>query len=196
MLAASVMFVSAFFATRAFQQRVGTSQLIVASATAAAMTLISGNIEKSLVLLWAAYIGLLLGIALVDAESLRIPNALNLGVAILGGGMTIAAGGDLFVAMIGAGLIGAALFLIAQIYRLRTERSGLGMGDVKFVAAASICLSPMLAYSALIFACLSALAFVLWTSRSSGQRRSKVPFGPFLAPAFALALTAQLAAPL
>lgn len=129
-----------------------------------------------------------LPIAVIDLRRQRIPNTLNL--ALFGGGLAFAAlrGRDAVGAALGAALI-EAVTAFAVLYGLRAayarlrHRTGLGLGDVKFVAAAIPWIGltglPLL----LLTASTSALAVILLLrlcGRTVGLD-TRLPFGPFLA---------------
>lgn len=129
-----------------------------------------------------------LPIAVIDLRRQRIPNALNL--ALFGGGLAFAAlrGRDALGLALGAALIEAAT-AFAVFYGLRAayarlrHRTGLGLGDVKFVAAAT----PWIGLPGLPFLILaastSALAVLLLLRLFGRAVRpdTRLPFGPFLA---------------
>jgi leader peptidase (prepilin peptidase)/N-methyltransferase len=122
--------------------------------------------------------------AAVDIRSMRIPDRVNM--AILVTGLTASFLLDVVEpasAMAGAVLGGGALLAIRQAFRAWRGYDGLGLGDVKFVAAAGTWIGVEGLSFALLAGCLSALAFVgAWRVR--GQEfdpRRPIPFGPFLA---------------
>lgn len=143
-----------------------------------------------------AMLGLLCGgLALIDFRRGIIPDALNLAVGGLGLAKAVADGG------VAAGLeaiaeaiaVAAIFWLFRRLYFALRKIQGLGLGDVKFLAAAApwvgIAGIPML----LLIAALSAL-LAMGGAQLAGQRLSRqmsLPFGPFLALGLLSTLAAQ-----
>jgi leader peptidase (prepilin peptidase)/N-methyltransferase len=133
--------------------------------------------------------------AAVDIKSMIIPDAINL--AIFGTGLTAC-----FVlrfiepvsALCGAILGGGLLLLVQVAFRAYRGSDGLGLGDVKFVAATASWTGAEGLPVALLAACAAALAYVIArrsfdTEFDSGRR---IPFGPFLAFGAVAVATAQI----
>lgn len=130
---------------------------------------------------------LTLPIALIDLRRQRIPNGLTL--ALFGGGLADAAlrGDGALAPALGGALIGAVaayglLYGLRAAYARVRGRTGLGLGDVKFVAAAI----PWIGLPALplliLAASLTALATLLLLRLSGRAIRgdTRLAFGPFL----------------
>jgi leader peptidase (prepilin peptidase)/N-methyltransferase len=134
-------------------------------------------------------------LALIDIRHGIIPDGLNLSIAGLGfvNATTtsgLAGGAE---AIIEALAVGVIFWLLRQLYFAWRKIDGLGLGDVKFLAAAApwigIAGIPML----LLIATLTALA-AIGSLRLAGQtmtRRTSLPFGPFLAMGLLMTLAAQ-----
>lgn len=134
-------------------------------------------------------------IALIDLRARIIPNALNLGLLLAGLAVVALHDGAATPGEIGAGL-GPALAEAALAYllfwglraayaRLR-GRTGLGLGDVKFIAAAMPWIGLGQLPLMILIASASALAAV-GLAHLSGHRiagRTRLPFGPFLVLGF------------
>jgi leader peptidase (prepilin peptidase) / N-methyltransferase len=134
-------------------------------------------------------------LALIDIRHGIIPDGFNLAIASLGllkatvaGGL--AAGAE---AAIEAVAIGVIFWMLRRLYFAWRKIDGIGLGDVKFLAAAAPWIGvagiPML----LLIAALTALAAALGL-RWAGQamtRQTSLPFGPFLAMGLLLTLAAQ-----
>jgi leader peptidase (prepilin peptidase) / N-methyltransferase len=132
---------------------------------------------------------------LIDFRHGIIPDRINLAIAGLGllkatveDGAT--AGAESIIAALA---IGALFWLLRQLYFAWRKIDGLGLGDVKFLAAATpwagIGGIPML----LLIATLAALATaggLLWAGQSM-TRQTSLPFGPFLAIGLLLTLVVQ-----
>jgi leader peptidase (prepilin peptidase)/N-methyltransferase len=134
-------------------------------------------------------------LALIDIRHGIIPDWLNLSIAGLGLLKTAVAGGlaASAEATIEAVVIGLVVWLLRRLYFAWRKIEGLGLGDVKFLAAAATWLGiagiPML----LLIAAIAALVTV-GGLRLAGQamtRQTSLPFGPFLAMGLLLTLAAQ-----
>ena len=134
-------------------------------------------------------------IALIDIRHGIIPDGLNLAIAGLGLVKAAAAGGLGAGAetIVGAIAIGAIFCLLRRLYFAWRKIDGLGLGDVKLLAASTpwigIAGIPML----LLIASLAALA-AAGGLRLAGQtmtRQTSLPFGPFLAIGLLMTVAAQ-----
>ena len=84
--------------------------------------------------------------------------------------------------------------MLRRLRRLR-GREGLGLGDVKLIAAAALWVGPFGISWLVLAACVSALAMVL-AMQLAGQpldRATRLPFGPHIALGLAVVLAAQAA---
>jgi leader peptidase (prepilin peptidase) / N-methyltransferase len=132
-------------------------------------------------------------LAWIDLRRGIIPDWLNLAIAVIG--LTRAAIPDSWPMALGAAaegvLTGAIVWSLRWLYFRLRQRQGLGLGDVKLLAASAIWVGiagiPML----LMVASLTALAAagVLHLAGEKMTRQTALPFGPFLA----LGLLATLA---
>jgi leader peptidase (prepilin peptidase)/N-methyltransferase len=124
-------------------------------------------------------------LAWIDIRHGIIPDWLNLAVAGIGliGTMMI---GDPYATLQAAGegiAIGALFWLLRRLYFAYRKVQGLGLGDVKFLAAAGIWVGisglPML----LLIATLTALAYagIMRLAGRSLTAQTSMSFGPFLA---------------
>jgi leader peptidase (prepilin peptidase)/N-methyltransferase len=85
------------------------------------------------------------------------------------------------------------LLAVMALYQRRAGRQGLGMGDVKLLAAAALWVGPLGISWLVLAACASALATVL-AIRLLGQpfdRTTRLPFGPHIALGLAAVLAIQ-----
>jgi leader peptidase (prepilin peptidase) / N-methyltransferase len=82
---------------------------------------------------------------------------------------------------------GLSALLLALIYKFARGRDGLGLGDIKLIAAAGIWLPVLGSFYAIALASITALAgalaIALWRRRTATLLDS-LPFAVFLAPAF------------
>lgn len=167
-----------------------------------AVELLSGMSWIAAVLAWGVTVRALLGIVLfylslilaaIDLDHRRLPNALvallgavgalGLFVALLGipacplvgdaVGVRAATGAALGVALGGGVPLAAAL-----IYERLRGRAGLGMGDVKLLAAYGLYLGPFVLMALLVG---SLVGSVVGLMARRGARDAAIPFGPFLA---------------
>jgi leader peptidase (prepilin peptidase)/N-methyltransferase len=124
-------------------------------------------------------------LALIDMRRGIIPDGLNLAIAALGLTKTVVADGVMegVDAIRDAIVVGAICWLLRQLYFAWRKIQGIGLGDVKFLAASAICVglsgTPML----ILIAALSALVAAggLKIAGHSLSRHTSLPFGPFLA---------------
>jgi len=140
---------------------------------------------------------LLLGLAVMDAETMRLPDAFTLPGIVLGivfFGVEESFFGDLhhffprkllLSTMVAAG---AALFLllIRWLYYLVRHREGLGIGDVKLFAMIAAWLGAAPSMLVLLLACVAAALFGILNAVLSRSKRSfgaRLPFGSFLCAA-------------
>jgi leader peptidase (prepilin peptidase) / N-methyltransferase len=136
--------------------------------------------------------GLAIWIALVDLEDLIIPDLANAGVAILGLALIAietpagALSEEFPDALIRAIAAGGLLFLVRLAFERFAEKEGLGLGDVKLMAAGATLLSWASLPYALILAAAAAIMVIVLLGIRHGtwlDRETEIPFGAFLAPA-------------
>ena len=142
-------------------------------------------------------------IARVDLERLIIPDLANIAVAALGlafilietpAGARVEELSDALMRGIAAG---GLLFLVRFAFQRFAGKEGLGLGDVKLMAAGAIILSWASLPYALVMAAVAAILVVVLRGIRKGawlDRETEIPFGAFLAPAiWAAFLLEQLA---
>jgi leader peptidase (prepilin peptidase)/N-methyltransferase len=151
----------------------------------------------------AVFCFLMLGLLVTDAETMLLPNAMTLPGIVLGVAFSVVAAGAgerlraLYLSA-GAAAIGAALLLLIYgMYWLVRRRAGLGLGDVKLLAAigAFLGISRML-FSFVAGTIATAAAAILWIAvrpkREQGEDIPLLslpfPYGSFLAGAGLIAL--------
>jgi leader peptidase (prepilin peptidase) / N-methyltransferase len=139
-------------------------------------------------------------LSLIDIQRGIIPDQLNLLVAVLGLIKTIGGGGpaDAIAACCQAAIIGALFWLLRQLYFSWRKAQGLGLGDVKFLAAAGTWIGIAGLPILLLIATSMALATAggLQFAGREMNRQTSLPFGPFLACGLVLtALFQQFLAP-
>lgn len=131
-----------------------------------------------------ALAAVLAAISITDFRRQIIPDGLNLALACIGLLYQLAADANgLPVQILFAAATFAAAWLLRRGHFLMTGRIGLGLGDVKMLAAASCWISPLLLPVLLFIASASALLFVGGQVVATGPAaaRARVAFGPFIA---------------
>jgi leader peptidase (prepilin peptidase) / N-methyltransferase len=133
--------------------------------------------------------------ALIDIRRGIIPNRLNLVIAALGLVKAIVDGGVAagMVAMSEGAVIGIVFWLLQRLYYALRKTAGLGLGDVKFLAAAGVWVGIAGLPTLLLIATLTALAAagMLKLAGRSMTRQTSLPFGPFLAAGLLLTIILQ-----
>jgi leader peptidase (prepilin peptidase)/N-methyltransferase len=146
-----------------------------------------------------AFFGLLcllsIVLAWIDIRHGIIPDWLNLTIAVLGLAKAVVASGPLagLQAACEGAAIGAAFWLLRRLYFGFRKIQGLGLGDVKLLAAAGIWVGiaglPMLLMVAALTALACAGLMQLAGRQLTGQ--TSLSFGPFLAIGLLLASGTQ-----
>ncbi|MET0219623.1 MAG: A24 family peptidase [Bradyrhizobium sp.] len=134
-------------------------------------------------------------LAWIDFRQGIIPDWLNLAIAVLGvirgasiGGWPLAA--ELVVE---GALIGGVIWLLRWLYFRLRKVQGLGLGDVKLLAASAIWIGVAGVPVQLLVAALSALTVALGLHFVGNRmtRHTALPFGPFLALGLLVAIVLQ-----
>ena len=127
-------------------------------------------------------LALLMLLALIDARTGYLPDALTLPFLALGVAAGLGQGGrqalDSMVLGLGAAVIVPGLCM--GWFWIRHRQAGLGWGDVKLLAGMGVWLGAQGVITALLIACVCGLAFTLCRNRGLCLRAG-YPFGPFLA---------------
>jgi leader peptidase (prepilin peptidase)/N-methyltransferase len=146
------------------------------------------------------FYGLLI-LSFIDLDTLRLPNTLVASLALAGAvGAAVSqwAGADavplvglgnagvwaspVFISVLGAAIGAGTSGLIAGVYVLVRGRTGLGMGDVKLLAAIGFFTGPYVLAGLAIGSMVGAVVGVFSALRAGESVSSfRVPFGPFLA---------------
>jgi len=134
-------------------------------------------------------------LAWIDLRQGIIPDWLNVAIAILGAIRAASIGGwPLTAELVVEGvLIGASIWLLRWLYFRLRKVQGLGLGDVKLLAASAIWVGMVGVPVQLLVAALSALAAasVLHFVGHRMTRHTALPFGPFLALGLLAAILLQ-----
>lgn len=124
-------------------------------------------------------------VALIDLRHGIIPNWLNLAIAALGLANVVVteSATAALSAMAIAALVGIVFWLLQRLYFVLRHVDGLGLGDVKFLAAAAIWVGASGIPTLLLIAALAALGVAggLQLAGHEMKRQTSIPFGPFLA---------------
>lgn len=135
-------------------------------------------------------IAILAPIAWIDARQHIIPDSLNALLGILGVSHILIADGPGAVPqqMLAAALVAIFFLGVRKLYSMARGQTGLGLGDVKFLAAATLWIGPLGLPWLVLFASISGLAWhLIVTYRAdSASLTQRIAFGPHLAVGFLL----------
>jgi prepilin signal peptidase PulO-like enzyme (type II secretory pathway) len=138
----------------------------------------------------AATCGVLVVLAVIDAESRRLPNAIVLPAALIVLLARLATSPQHWRLWLGASLGSFAGFLVLAL----VSRGAIGMGDVKLALLLGAALGGAVLTGLLLGALAGAAAAVVMLVRNgTDARKATLPYGPFLA--FGAIATFLLAAP-
>jgi leader peptidase (prepilin peptidase)/N-methyltransferase len=124
-------------------------------------------------------------LAWIDLRRGIIPDWLNLAIAVIGLAKAVLLDG--WAAGLSAGcegiVIGAIVWLLRRLYFMFRKFQGLGLGDVKLLAASGIWVGIAGVPIQLLIASVTALAAagVMHVAGRTVTRLTPLPFGPFLA---------------
>lgn len=131
----------------------------------------------------ATLTALLIGLAACDFTAFLLPNALTAALAFSGLAIEAYRAPDTFAMHVACMALAAAVLAApAYFYRRLSGRNGMGMGDIKLMAAAGAWLTGPELLSALLVGSCSALTYglVVATCNRTPVRAILVPFGAFL----------------
>jgi leader peptidase (prepilin peptidase) / N-methyltransferase len=136
---------------------------------------------------------LLVWVTVIDLREQRIPNELNLAIGALGLAHVVirSPGWYALASALGAMLVAGLLFGgTAWILRRVSSRASIGMGDLKFLTAASLWVGWDGSVVILMIACLCAVLVSLAVAPWQGLDLRKMrPFGPMLAVGMIIVVT-------
>lgn len=155
-----------------------------------------------LALCWMIFGGGLVALAVIDARTKLLPDALTLPLMWLGIAMqlfpethTIGLSASIWGVIAGY----VPLWVLAHLYRLLRGRDGLGFGDLKLLAAMGAWSGALILPSVVFLASLLALVGVLLTrlmrktSADSSDWQAEFPFGPWIIAAYMICLVTGFA---
>lgn len=143
-------------------------------------------------------------ITFIDADIMRIPNALVALLVVVGLACSVAAqllgvpivplvplGSGVFASPVATSLVGAAVssgfsLAVALAYSWVRKTRGFGMGDVKLLAAIGVFLGAYGLLALFVGSVMGAVYGMALARREGGSLQTKFPFGPFLAGAAVL----------
>jgi leader peptidase (prepilin peptidase)/N-methyltransferase len=140
---------------------------------------------------------LLLGLAVMDAQTMLLPDTftvtgLALAFVLRVGAPGISRRGNIALQTAeDAAIAAGALLLIAALYWLVRRREGIGMGDIKLVAMMAALLGlPLALFSYFVGVIAAAIFAAILLVRRKARAVDKIPFGSFLATAGIFAIFA------
>jgi leader peptidase (prepilin peptidase)/N-methyltransferase len=135
----------------------------------------------------------LLCIAFIDLEHMFIPDRFQILLAALGAAALIISlwypdGILWWERLVGMAAGGGVFGLIYLAFLWIRKKEGMGLGDVKMVAAAGLLLGPWNLLIAVFAASISASVILIIVQRRQGEEQKEYPFAPFIAAGVAIAL--------
>lgn len=148
----------------------------------------------------AVFCFLILGLAVMDAETMRLPDAFTLpGIAL---GVVFAASlpapnarihlWNAIGAIVGAASGALLILIIRWIYYFLRRQEGMGMGDVKLFALIAAWIGPELTLLTLVLGTTAAALYgvALVAAARTKAAQTRIPFGAFLCAAALFSLFA------
>lgn len=134
---------------------------------------------------WAAVQCLLVGLALFDVATRRIPNVVTVPAALAAVLLRIVFVRSALPEILIAGVVSWLFFLV---FALRTR--GLGMGDVKLAGLLGLLLGESVLYGLLIGTIVGGVVSLALITRSRTWLRRSIAYGPYLCLGGAVAILA------
>ncbi len=132
----------------------------------------------------------LLAAAMIDADTTLLPDSLN--YWLLWAGLLAAVMGvspvSLSDAVIGAMAGYLSLWSVYWLFKLITGKEGMGYGDFKLLAALGAWVGWQYLPVIILLSSVVGLVFAIAIMLFSGEKRTQIPFGPYLATAGWIAL--------
>ncbi len=126
----------------------------------------------------------LVAIYYIDLDHYIIPNVIVLPVAVIGLAANIAISPDRWLEYLAAGLLSAVFFFAVAMMR----PGGMGMGDVKLAGMLGFFLGKAVLVGLFLGFLIGAVVGVALMAAGIKGRKSRIPFGPFLAAGAVIAL--------
>lgn len=147
---------------------------------------------------YAAFFWVLVVLTSIDVDHKLLPNRIVYPSFVVGwAGLTVAAlvgddAGRLVDAAVGAAIFGGLLFLVSFVGEIVYKKTAMGLGDVKlafvlgtFLGYERLALVPMAMFMSFLGGAVIGIVVI---KVAGGDRRTEVPFGPFLVLGTVLAL--------
>jgi prepilin signal peptidase PulO-like enzyme (type II secretory pathway) len=132
--------------------------------------------------LWLLFSGAII-ITVIDFQTMLIPDFAVIMTAA-GGALWALMRGHLIVSLITAAVVFGIFFLIHLF-----SKNGMGFGDVEYIGALALYLTPISIVWAVLIASVSAIIFTIpMLATHKANRKTRVPFGPFLAIGVSIAI--------
>jgi leader peptidase (prepilin peptidase)/N-methyltransferase len=136
----------------------------------------------SMIALWLLFSGAII-ITVIDFQTMLIPDFAVIMTAA-GGALWALMRGHLIVSLITAAVVFGIFFLIHLF-----SKNGMGFGDVEYIGALALYLTPISIVWAVLIASVSAIIFTIpMLATHKANRKTRVPFGPFLAIGVSIAI--------
>lgn len=126
----------------------------------------------------------LVAIFYIDLDHYIIPNVIVLPVAVIGLAANIAITPDRWLEYLAAGLMSAIFFFVVAL----VKPGGMGMGDVKLAGMLGFFLGQAVLVGLFLGFLIGAITGVALMAAGIKGRKSRIPFGPFLAAGAVVAL--------
>ena len=126
----------------------------------------------------------LVAIFYIDLDHYIIPNVIVLPVAAIGLAANVAIAPERWLEFLAAGLLSAAFFFIVAL----AKPGGMGMGDVKLAGMLGFFLGKAVLVGLFLGFLIGAVVGVALMAAGVKGRKSRIPFGPFLAAGAVVAL--------
>lgn len=130
------------------------------------------------------FLSSLVAIFYIDLDHYIILNVIVLPVAVIGLGANIAISPDRWLEYLAAGLMSATFFFIVAVLK----PGGMGMGDVKLAGMLGFFLGRAVLTGLFLGFLIGAVTGVALMAAGIKGRKSRIPFGPFLAIGAVIAL--------
>jgi leader peptidase (prepilin peptidase)/N-methyltransferase len=132
-------------------------------------------------LAWAGCTTTLLALALIDADTMLLPDSLTL--PLMWSGLLLSSTGVIAVSLAqsvwGAAIGYSSFWLIQMVFGWVTGKQGMGEGDFKLLAALGAWLGWMALPPLVLLASLSGVLIAVWSRwRGQSQPGQHMPFGP------------------
>lgn len=141
--------------------------------------------------LWVFLAASLFALAIIDAKTCWLPDVITLPLLVLGlliqtwpETRTVGIEHSIMGALIGS----LPLWLMATIYRWRTGKNGLGLGDVKLITAMGSWAGPVVIPHTMVISAMAGLIWGLCANKKKPWARRRIAFGPFLVIGYAVSV--------